>query len=174
MHGVMSIFTFCLISLQYPHLVHAAVASSAPVRAQVNFEGYNEVVAASFGNSMVGGSKQVRQLSKFAITQQSTQSGGSYVLHYRISVLKKYIHSLISNRSRPKCKEQQICTYIVSTNQFESLLISIHHKCCWSAGIEQHLHCSDHFRKDQDLQLVTEIFKNQRSELLQLKTISGF
>lgn len=44
--------------LKYPHLVYASVASSAPVRAQVNFEGYNEVVVASLGNPIVGGSKE--------------------------------------------------------------------------------------------------------------------
>ncbi len=47
------------LPFQYPHLVHAAVASSAPVKAQLNFQGYNDVVAASFGNPMVGGSKEV-------------------------------------------------------------------------------------------------------------------
>lgn len=44
--------------LKYPHLVHAAVASSAPVRAITNFEGYNEVVAASLASKIVGGSDQ--------------------------------------------------------------------------------------------------------------------
>lgn len=45
--------------MQYPHLVFGAVASSAPVQAQTNFEGYNEVVAQSLTDSTVGGSQQV-------------------------------------------------------------------------------------------------------------------
>lgn len=44
--------------LKYPHLVFGAVASSAPVQAQTNFEGYNEVVAQSLTDSTVGGSQQ--------------------------------------------------------------------------------------------------------------------
>lgn len=44
--------------LKYPHLVHGAVASSAPVRAITNFEGYNEVVASSLTSEIVGGSEQ--------------------------------------------------------------------------------------------------------------------
>ncbi|XP_053123064.1 thymus-specific serine protease [Hemicordylus capensis] len=44
--------------LKFPHLVFAAVASSAPVRAQLDFLGYNEVVAASLSNPVVGGSKE--------------------------------------------------------------------------------------------------------------------
>ena len=36
-----------------------AIASSAPVKAQVNFEGYNDVVEHSFKDSLAGGSKQV-------------------------------------------------------------------------------------------------------------------
>ena len=50
---------FLVFFFQYPHLVHAAVASSAPVRAITNFEGYNEVVAASLASKIVGGSDQV-------------------------------------------------------------------------------------------------------------------
>lgn len=46
--------------LQYPHLVHGAVASSAPVQAVTNFEGYNEVVADSLKSELVGGSQEVR------------------------------------------------------------------------------------------------------------------
>ena len=45
---------------QYPHLVYGAVASSAPVHATVNFEGYNSVVAASIRDPVVNGSEQVR------------------------------------------------------------------------------------------------------------------
>lgn len=42
--------------LKFPHLVFAAVASSAPVRAQLDFQGYNKVVAASLADEVVGGS----------------------------------------------------------------------------------------------------------------------
>ena len=48
--------------LKYPHLVHAAVASSAPVEAILNFEGYNDAVAASMSNSEVGGSKECHDI----------------------------------------------------------------------------------------------------------------
>ena len=44
---------------QYPHLVYGAIASSAPVKAQVNFEGYNDVVEQSFNDALGGGSKMV-------------------------------------------------------------------------------------------------------------------
>ncbi|XP_077192686.1 thymus-specific serine protease isoform X3 [Paroedura picta] len=45
--------------LKFPHLVFAAVASSAPVRAEVDFKGYNQVVAESLSNPVVGGSKEM-------------------------------------------------------------------------------------------------------------------
>ncbi len=41
--------------LRYPHLIHAAVASSAPVGAVLNFRGYNDVVGAALANPLVGG-----------------------------------------------------------------------------------------------------------------------
>lgn len=44
------------LRLKFPHLVFAAVASSAPVRAQLDFTGYNQVVAASLSDPVVGGS----------------------------------------------------------------------------------------------------------------------
>lgn len=44
--------------VKFPHLVHAAVASSAPVLAQLNMKGYNDVLAAAFAvsDNGVGGS----------------------------------------------------------------------------------------------------------------------
>jgi len=40
--------------------VHAAIASSAPVRAIVDFHDFNGVVAKSLATDLVGGSQKVR------------------------------------------------------------------------------------------------------------------
>jgi serine protease 16 len=50
--GMMAAFS----RLKYPTLIHASVSSSAPVQAQYNFQGYNDVVAASMASPDVGGS----------------------------------------------------------------------------------------------------------------------
>ncbi|XP_072126012.1 thymus-specific serine protease isoform X2 [Mobula birostris] len=55
--------------LKFPHLVYAAVASSAPVRAQLDFTTYNEVVSQSLSNPVVGGSPKCRD----AVTQAFSQ-----------------------------------------------------------------------------------------------------
>ncbi|XP_022106762.1 thymus-specific serine protease-like isoform X1 [Acanthaster planci] len=63
--------------LKYPHLVYGSVASSAPVRAQANFEGYNDVVAASFADPIVFGSAQcvVSIKQAFAKVEQMWKAG---------------------------------------------------------------------------------------------------
>uniref|UniRef100_A0A8C1QUB5 Thymus-specific serine protease n=1 Tax=Cyprinus carpio TaxID=7962 RepID=A0A8C1QUB5_CYPCA len=43
---------------KFPHLIYGAVASSAPVQAQLDFSSYNKVVGYSLMNEAVGGSKQ--------------------------------------------------------------------------------------------------------------------
>ncbi|XP_029026804.1 thymus-specific serine protease isoform X2 [Betta splendens] len=43
---------------KYPHLVYGAVASSAPVKAQLDFSAYSNVVGASLANEAVGGSEK--------------------------------------------------------------------------------------------------------------------
>ncbi len=58
----------CAASLfQYPHLVIAAVASSAPVRAKVNLEYFNSAVADSFRDPHYGGSTQVGTLCSILV-----------------------------------------------------------------------------------------------------------
>lgn len=42
--------------LKFPHLIAAAVASSAPVRAEANMQGYNNVVASALASADIGGS----------------------------------------------------------------------------------------------------------------------
>lgn len=48
--------------LKFPHLIHAAVSSSAPVRAELDMRGYNDVVARAYAVSheRVGGSPECR------------------------------------------------------------------------------------------------------------------
>ncbi|XP_048378159.1 thymus-specific serine protease [Stegostoma tigrinum] len=55
--------------LKFPHLVFAAVASSAPVRAQLDFTGYNKVVSRSLSNPVVGGSMKCRSAVARAFSQ---------------------------------------------------------------------------------------------------------
>jgi len=46
-----------LARYRFPHLITAAVSSSAPLQAQVDMEGYNNVVASSMAAASVGGSQ---------------------------------------------------------------------------------------------------------------------
>uniref|UniRef100_I3MZJ1 Serine protease 16 n=2 Tax=Ictidomys tridecemlineatus TaxID=43179 RepID=I3MZJ1_ICTTR len=45
--------------LKFPHLIFASVASSAPVRATLDFSEYNDVVSRSLANAAIGGSLQI-------------------------------------------------------------------------------------------------------------------
>ncbi|XP_072471635.1 thymus-specific serine protease [Notamacropus eugenii] len=47
--------------LKFPHLIWAAVASSAPVQAQLDFSSYNQVVSRSLADPAVGGSSKCRR-----------------------------------------------------------------------------------------------------------------
>mmetsp|Transcript_66044 Transcript_66044/g.137950 ORF Transcript_66044/g.137950 Transcript_66044/m.137950 type:complete len:535 (+) Transcript_66044:76-1680(+) len=49
--------------LKYPHLIFASVSSSAPVHAELNMVGYNDVIAEAYSTSVqgVGGSEECRQ-----------------------------------------------------------------------------------------------------------------
>jgi serine protease 16 len=47
-----------LSRFRYPHLIYASVSSSAPLKAAVDYYGYNDVVASSMKAADVGGSEQ--------------------------------------------------------------------------------------------------------------------
>uniref|UniRef100_A0A8C5QB37 Thymus-specific serine protease n=1 Tax=Leptobrachium leishanense TaxID=445787 RepID=A0A8C5QB37_9ANUR len=50
--------------LKFPHLVYGAIASSAPVRAKLDFTDYNKVVAKSLSDEAIGGSAKCLDLVK--------------------------------------------------------------------------------------------------------------
>ncbi|XP_069500482.1 thymus-specific serine protease [Ambystoma mexicanum] len=63
--------------LKFPHLVYAAVASSAPVRAELNFIGYNKVVSQSISDPVVGGSVKCKEaiVEAFLMVDHMLQAG---------------------------------------------------------------------------------------------------
>ncbi|XP_067412775.1 thymus-specific serine protease [Emydura macquarii macquarii] len=86
--------------LKFPHLVFAAVASSAPVQAQLDFTGYNQVVAASLSDPVVGGSAQCREAvaQAFSAVDQRLRAG-------QLAELEKDFHSC-GNLTEPHDREQ--------------------------------------------------------------------
>uniref|UniRef100_A0A8C4R800 Thymus-specific serine protease n=1 Tax=Eptatretus burgeri TaxID=7764 RepID=A0A8C4R800_EPTBU len=69
--------------LKFPHLVFAAVASSAPVRAQLDFQDYNKVVANSLSDPMIEGSKEcvANVRSAFSTLDAALEKGMPFVKH---------------------------------------------------------------------------------------------
>ncbi|XP_059574149.1 thymus-specific serine protease [Alligator mississippiensis] len=65
------------LRVKFPHLIFAAVASSAPVRAQLDFAAYNQVVAASLSDPLVGGSTDCRAAvaAAFAVLDERLRGG---------------------------------------------------------------------------------------------------
>lgn len=61
--------------IKYPHLVFGAVASSAPVKAKVNFEAYNNIVKASLSSPIVGGSEKCAANIKTAFEKMENLVG---------------------------------------------------------------------------------------------------
>ncbi|XP_049620786.1 thymus-specific serine protease [Suncus etruscus] len=65
--------------LKFPHLLFAAVASSAPVLAVLDFSGYNDVVSRSLLNPEIGGSPECRAAvsAAFEEAQRRLRAGGT-------------------------------------------------------------------------------------------------
>ncbi|XP_060639774.2 thymus-specific serine protease-like [Anolis sagrei] len=76
--------------LKFPHLVFGAVASSAPVRAQLDFTGYHKVVAASLSNPVINGSKECLDAvtEAFSAVEELVRSG-------QLDKLDKDFHSCL-------------------------------------------------------------------------------
>ncbi|XP_064138175.1 thymus-specific serine protease [Loxodonta africana] len=64
--------------LKFPHLIFASVASSAPVRAVLDFSEYNNVVSRSLMNTAIGGSPECWSAASaaFAETERRLRAGG--------------------------------------------------------------------------------------------------
>nr|XP_031543867.1 thymus-specific serine protease [Vicugna pacos] len=65
--------------LKFPHLIFASVASSAPVRAVLDFSEYNNVVSRSLMNTAIGGSPECRAAASaaFAEVKRRLRAGGA-------------------------------------------------------------------------------------------------
>ncbi|XP_016865651.1 thymus-specific serine protease isoform X2 [Homo sapiens] len=65
--------------LKFPHLIFASVASSAPVRAVLDFSEYNDVVSRSLMSTAIGGSLECRAAVSvaFAEVERRLRSGGA-------------------------------------------------------------------------------------------------
>lgn len=64
--------------IKYPHLFYAAVASSAPVLAKLDYFEYNQVVAKSYANKLVGGSQECAdKISSFFTEMNKVFTSGS-------------------------------------------------------------------------------------------------
>nr|XP_030705565.1 thymus-specific serine protease [Globicephala melas] len=65
--------------LKFPHLIFASVASSAPVRAILDFSEYNDVVSRSLMNTAIGGSLECRAAASaaFAEVERRLRAGRS-------------------------------------------------------------------------------------------------
>ncbi|XP_037375050.1 thymus-specific serine protease [Talpa occidentalis] len=65
--------------LKFPHLIFASVASSAPLRAVLDFSEYNEVVSRSLSTPAIGGSRECLAATSaaFAEVERRLRAGGA-------------------------------------------------------------------------------------------------
>ncbi|KAL9952174.1 hypothetical protein ACROYT_G039389 [Oculina patagonica] len=101
--------------LKYPHLVSGAVASSAPVQAKTDFQGYNNVAAGSFASPLVGGSAQCRSNIKKAFS-----SVDQLIAQKEFKTLEKDFSSCgdISHPNDTYVFTQNLETFLDSTVQY--------------------------------------------------------
>ncbi|TKC33958.1 hypothetical protein EI555_011267 [Monodon monoceros] len=79
LHTTLSPPTLSFPPRRFPHLIFASVASSAPVRAILDFSEYNDVVSRSLMNTAIGGSLECRAAASaaFAEVERRLRAGRS-------------------------------------------------------------------------------------------------
>ncbi|XP_013421400.1 thymus-specific serine protease [Lingula anatina] len=121
--------------LKYPHIVYGAIASSAPVRAQANFEGYNDVVASSLADPVVKGSQECASAVRKAFSQvddmlkrgqhrhlaEDFQSCGDISSHYDtvtfVSNLADHFMSVVQyNGEMPNVNISRLCQMMTGSS----------------------------------------------------------
>ncbi|KAM9853532.1 thymus-specific serine protease [Aulostomus maculatus] len=113
---------------KFPHLVYAAVASSAPVKAKLDFSSYNNIVALSLMNEAVGGSAkclaEVRRA--FAAVEASLMEGNADKVAVDFGCCQ-----IPSNHDDQIELMQNLADIVMGTVQYndEGVLMSIHELC---------------------------------------------
>ncbi|KAJ8042073.1 Thymus-specific serine protease [Holothuria leucospilota] len=93
------------VDTSYGHLIFGALASSAPVRAQVDFQEFNDVVGAGLSNTKTGGSAECIKNVIAAFSQ---------------------VDQLIKGKQFPKLKEDfQLCENIVSNLDIQTFVTNL-------------------------------------------------
>ena len=155
--------------LRYPHLIYAAVSSSAPLVATVDMVGYNNVVSDSISNPIVGGSEKCYESVKEGhemIRNLLITSEGRRSLETMFNICEKGSLDDIKNQEEfagngviylpiqsndpacttSMCDISKICTYMTTdidplkpTNSLDKLVSLSKSNTCLSINYQTHL-----------------------------------
>ncbi|XP_022106757.1 thymus-specific serine protease-like [Acanthaster planci] len=145
--------------LKYPHLVYGSVASSAPVRAQANFEEYNEVVANSFADPIVFGSakcvasirqafgkiEQMRQAGKFDQLQNDFNTCQNLTKPNDFKTFANYLQSRFMGTAQYNRVEGNsssigdMCKIMMVPDPYQALVKMFKPSTCWDVSFDDFL-----------------------------------
>lgn len=141
--------------LKFPHLVYAAVASSAPVRAELNFIDYNKVVADSLSDPVIGGSEKcldkvkdsfrvvesllkagnITQLEKDFFSCASLHPPDDYT-EFVSNLADIFMGAVQYNNEMPSSDVRKICQQMISAGSAYEGLISVNAIYMESMGLK--------------------------------------
>ncbi|XP_043536878.1 thymus-specific serine protease [Chiloscyllium plagiosum] len=107
--------------LKFPHLAFAAVASSAPVRAQLDFTGFNKVVSHSLSNPVVGGSMKCRSAVASAFSQLDRIMAGSNTSQLEVDFKSCQKLNGSDDRAEFACN---LASIVMGTVQYNKVVLS--------------------------------------------------